>query len=225
MTTRGRTKTYKNCKEKFKERKTDSNERWREKKFCGRDCHYEFKRSSQVCPKCGKEFKVAKSHSDRRNFCSKECYHKDKRENAKEYPGIFEQGHQGYITKYWQGKEFSKEHKQKISNALSGINRSDEYIENNLSGESHWNWQGGISYKKYPNDFNPKLKREIRKTTCFRCQNCGKTQEQNLKVSDKKLEVHHIDEDKKNSSKSNLVALCTECHAKHHNSSNFKLIL
>lgn len=136
---------------------------------------------------------------------------------------MFEEGHEGYDTSPWQGKELSEQHKQNISQGLKGLTRSDEYIEENLLGENHWNWQGGRSYEEYPTDFNPKLKRGIRRRNCFRCKNCGKPQEDNIDEFGKKLEVHHLDEDKNNTGEDNLVALCTKCHSRHHNSDNFRI--
>lgn len=59
-----------------------------------------------------------------------------------------------------------------------------------------------------------KLKESIRKRDNYICQECGKTQEQNLKEVDRKLEVHHIDGDDTNNVLKNMIALCKSCHSK-----------
>lgn len=58
------------------------------------------------------------------------------------------------------------------------------------------------------------LKEEIRKRDNYTCQKCGKTQEQNLKEMDKKLDVHHIDGDDTNNIEENMITLCKSCHSK-----------
>ena len=55
-----------------------------------------------------------------------------------------------------------------------------------------------------------KLRNEIRKRDNYTCQECGKIQNE-LK---RKLEVHHIDYNKKNCSIFNLITLCRSCHSK-----------
>lgn len=75
-------------------------------------------------------------------------------------------------------------------------------------GKSHHGWQGGISFEPYGIEFNEELKEEIRKRDNYICQECKYTQEQ----LGYKLPVHHIDYDKKNNKKENLISLCRPCH-------------
>ena len=63
-----------------------------------------------------------------------------------------------------------------------------------------------MRYKNFTN----KLKDEIRERDNCSCQVCGKTQED----LDYKLDVHHIDYNRKNSTPENLVAVCRSCHTK-----------
>lgn len=175
------------------------------------------------CKVCGKVFdEVYPSVKDKYSYCSSECRKKHFNNNSEKF-NLFEEGHEGYDTSPWQNKELSEEHKKSISDGLQGLKRSEEYVKQNLAGENHWNWQGGKSYEEYASTFNPMLKRKIRKNNCFRCKNCGKPQHDNIDECGKKLEVHHLDEDKDNNSEDNLIPLCTECHTRHHNSSGFKL--
>lgn len=58
------------------------------------------------------------------------------------------------------------------------------------------------------------LKESIRKRDGYKCQKCGKTQEQNLKEINKKLSVHHIDGDDTNNVEENMITYCNSCHGK-----------
>lgn len=71
-------------------------------------------------------------------------------------------------------------------------------------------WKGGKSFEPYPTEFTLSLKEEIRERDNRTCQFCGITEEE----LDRRLDVHHIDGDKKNCSITNLVALCHSCNMK-----------
>ena len=85
--------------------------------------------------------------------------------------------------------------------------------------EKNGNWKDGASFKPYSLEFNEELKEIIRKSSAYKCSKCGISQE----VLSEKLIVHHIDEDKMNSSLNNLVAVCRHCHAAIHNKTRFAL--
>jgi len=71
--------------------------------------------------------------------------------------------------------------------------------------EKHYNWQNGKSFEKYGCYFTNKLKQEIRKRDNYKCYICK---------LNKKLDIHHIDYNKKNCDKNNLIGLCKSCHMK-----------
>lgn len=71
-------------------------------------------------------------------------------------------------------------------------------------GEQNPNWNDGVSFILYPQEFNKHLKTQIRKRDKFVCQLCYKNG----------WEVHHIDYDKKNCNPLNLITLCKSCHSK-----------
>jgi hypothetical protein len=71
-------------------------------------------------------------------------------------------------------------------------------------------WIDGRSFAPYPLEFNDALKESIRKRDNFTCQNCGIKE----RVYYRKLDVHHIDYNKCNCKKSNLITLCFECNIK-----------
>ena len=63
---------------------------------------------------------------------------------------------------------------------------------------------------------NKKLKEEIRRRDKYICQECGKTQEQSLIETNRKLDVHHRDGDDTNNAEENMTTLCCSCHRKLH---------
>ncbi len=98
---------------------------------------------------------------------------------------------------YWKGKKLSKEIIKKIKE-----NHAD------VKGDKNGNWQGGISFLPYAPEFNKPLKQSILERDDYICQcpDCmGKS---------KKLDIHHIDYDKKNNMPENLITLCGSCHTK-----------
>ena len=95
------------------------------------------------------------------------------------------------------GKPFSEEHKK---NLQLGARR----------GENHPMWKDGRSKVYYGDDFTVQLKSEIKKRDSYQCKKCFK------KPSWTKLIIHHIDYNKKNSTKQNLITLCKQCHVHHH---------
>ena len=80
--------------------------------------------------------------------------------------------------------------------------------------EKHYNWRGGISKEPYSFAFTEKLKERIRQRDKYVCQNCSKIQKQELIEIKRKLSIHHIDYDKNNCKKNNLVSLCYSCNTK-----------
>ncbi len=79
-----------------------------------------------------------------------------------------------------------------------------------LAGEKHYFWQGGKSFEEYGVKFNNKLKEFIRTRDKYSCRECGISQ----KKLSRKLDVHHIDYDKKHNETNNLISLCNVCHSK-----------
>lgn len=80
--------------------------------------------------------------------------------------------------------------------------------------ENNPNWQGGIYNDPYPINFNTELKREIRDRDNHTCQLCYLSEEEQLLVLNKVLAVHHINYNKENCNKKNLITLCDKCNLK-----------
>ncbi len=72
------------------------------------------------------------------------------------------------------------------------------------------NWRNGASFKPYGYKFNNVLKEQIRERDSRVCQICDKTEE----VNGRKLDIHHINYNKQNNNKDNLISLCHICHMK-----------
>lgn len=113
------------------------------------------------------------------------------------------------------GKQHTEEHKSKVSKAKKGKKRSEE-VKQSISrtkkgkyiGELSSNWQNGISFLPYSPEFNKELKRFILERDNYTCQ-CP-----DCEYKSTKLDIHHIDYDKKNSKLENLITLCAKCHSK-----------
>jgi 5-methylcytosine-specific restriction endonuclease McrA len=78
--------------------------------------------------------------------------------------------------------------------------------------KNHPNWQDGKSFENYPQKWTEELREQIRKRDDYTCQNCGITEEEHLIVVGRMLDVHHIDYNKQNCNKDNLITLCNNCN-------------
>lgn len=76
--------------------------------------------------------------------------------------------------------------------------------------ENNPNYIHGGGYEPYTKEFNKTLKEQIRTSDNRMCMICGKNEKQLIR----KLDVHHIDYDKENLKKKNLISLCQKCHLK-----------
>lgn len=78
------------------------------------------------------------------------------------------------------------------------------------SGERNHNYTGRNG--KYPDIWTPELKARILERDGGKCVVCGYV----TRDDERKLHIHHIDEDKENCSDHNLVSLCNPCHISIH---------
>ena len=83
-----------------------------------------------------------------------------------------------------------------------------------FQGKNHPNWQGGLDKYGYPSYFNEELKLKIRIRDNFECQNCHMTEEEHLIVLGRNLNIHHIDYNKENCEKTNLITTCQQCNVR-----------
>lgn len=112
------------------------------------------------------------------------------------------------ISQGGRGKKRSLETRQRISKAFRGKNNPMFGCKKHLNP----NWQGGKSFEIYPLEFNDEVKELIRKRDNYKCKLCNKSQKKDSKNFNRKLSIHHIDYNKKNCIKNNLISLCFKCH-------------
>jgi len=97
-------------------------------------------------------------------------------------------------------KKHSEETKMKISKANKG--------------ELSSNWLGGKSFEPYSPKFNKEFKTIIKLRDNFCCLNCGLSEQTHIILKRKRMTVHHIDYDKKNTCLQNCCTLCNYCNSK-----------
>lgn len=111
----------------------------------------------------------------------------------------------------------SEESKKKISNSLQGFKHSNETKEKmsksklgKYCGGNNSNWKGRNNLSKYGKGWTDRLKEKIKQRDNYKCQNSD------CSNKSKRLEVHHIDFEKKNNEEGNLITLCSICHKNVH---------
>jgi hypothetical protein len=155
------------------------------------------------CSYCNKNIWRRKSKIRKKfNFCNRKCLSE-------------------FMTNF-QNLWFTKDKEKKTSMALKGRKLSLEHrlkISKNKRGKGEGkqnpNWRNGISsfYKDYTLKYK-KIRDFIRKRDNYKCQVCFKEQ------YTRQLIVHHIDFNKKNDNKNNLLSVCHVCHRKMHKRKN-----
>lgn len=200
-------------------------------KFCSKKCHYNFRRKpkdedklrredmhgpkhprwvgSKLCKHCGKELLDRKSR--RCGYCSDEC---QVAFNARS------RSHRGNKSSTWKGGPYEDLYckycgkqiltKKRVKRVFCSRKCMGKWQSENKSGENSWSYKGGPKTSDYPAEFNPQLRRKVRKRDGYSCQIC------HFKLKTGGLDVHHIDEDKENSSMDNLITLCRSCHRRVH---------
>lgn len=103
--------------------------------------------------------------------------------------------------RYWLKKNGIPRRKQKDSLAISG----------SAKGDKNPAWKGGIAKWDYSRDWKA-VCREIKNRDKWTCRRCGE-QRKHWGIH---LHVHHIDGNKFNNDESNLISLCSKCHALAH---------
>jgi 5-methylcytosine-specific restriction endonuclease McrA len=116
-------------------------------------------------------------------------------------------------------------HNQKNREAHVGKKRkpfSDSWRENlrksqkiRVENRIHNFWVDGRSSRDnpYSEDWSETLRESIRQRDSHICRECGIHQDELVEMP-YKLDVHHIDYDKKNCNPTNLITLCRRCHTK-----------
>jgi len=152
------------------------------------------------CLKCGKQLQ---------SYGAKRCYGCNTKNNHK--IGIYSYKHYGV------GFPNCIDCGKKLGHYNSTRCRKCFGIKNGIhqQGENNPNYIHGQGRGKYSLEFRPGLKQEIRERDNFTCKCCG-LKELNNKRGNKQinLTVHHIDYNKENCKKKNLVSVCIGCNSK-----------
>jgi hypothetical protein len=99
----------------------------------------------------------------------------------------------------------------KMCHICSALNNPNQFRG---IGKLNGRYINGESKLPYPIKFNDSLKEQIRNRDNHTCQNCGMTEEEQVKKIGRILHVHHIDYDKDNCKPSNLITTCNDCNLK-----------
>lgn len=83
-----------------------------------------------------------------------------------------------------------------------------------LRGPNHPCWKGGYAGGIYSPEFNPRLKKKIKLRDNYTCQICSFYGKGGKKATGRRMCVHHINYNKQDSRKCNLILLCNACHLK-----------
>jgi len=159
------------------------------------------------------------------HFCSQDCFKKWKKSNNRLVKFLTK----SYLFyQYWnlqktcnQIAKIIKCSYQTINDYMKKLNiplrtRSESKIGkfNGMFGKLgllHPNYIPNIS-RIYPIAFNLHLKEEIRHRDNYECRLCHLKEKEHIKKYKQLLNIHHIDYDKTNYQKENLVTLCRKCH-------------
>lgn len=190
------------------------------RKFCSSKCygrwlsrnkrrenHPNWNQTVLKCLQCGNEFEIILSQVKKgRKFCSNTCYHQWQRASnmRKEKSPRWKGGKTEMICEEC-GKLFAAYKygaKRFCSRACAYL-----WISKTNRGENHPRWLGGIS--QYGPGFDHEFKDSIRYRDEYTCAICGKIQ-----AKSRAFPVHHIDYDKHNHSRYNLITLCASCHGR-----------
>lgn len=187
----------------------------RNRLYCGRSCqaksvkHTDI-RSISKCLICKKEFK----HYGERILCSRECTAK--------YLAISRIGENNPAFKRNKEKNKCLYCKKEFEYSRCGLHCNQVRVFCSLACAHRIDLRGvplTCLGKRYPSEFNAKLKTTIRDRDNHECQLCGAVE------VDKTHHVHHIDYNKSNLDHDNLITLCEKCHNITHHGRTFWQII
>ncbi len=173
---------------------------------CGQESKSQLKNGKWCCSKSQNACKYIREKNRKSTIGKKHT--KETREKismimtGKKYKERSEE-HRKNLSKSNTGKKQTKEHTEKIRLANKGIPRPS------FCGERNPAWKGGVQHDLYCSQWRDKqYKESIKERDEYTCLNpeCSKTTS--------KLNIHHIDYNKKNCRPLNLITICVSCNAK-----------
>jgi hypothetical protein len=202
-----------NCGEEFEVCPSIADER----KHCSQECMgdtYSEKYIGENNPFYGENHSEEIKNKLSRDNIGKEPWNKGKDFMAGKDNPNWQGGKEKIICEYCDDEYKRRPSIAKNSRFCSNECHSNWKREHYTKGGLSHVWKGGISKEPYPFGFNEKLKKRVRKKFGKACVLCGLSQKEQIEEYNRKLSIHHIDYNKKNISKENLVSLCTRCHCK-----------
>lgn len=210
----------KQCEEEFEVIPSRANKA----KFCSCKCHglwnSENRRGENsanwrggnaklICEQCEKEFEVIPARTDKARFCSYECRDQENSKSrcGENHPRWREKD--GLICEYC-GEEFEAIPSHASRRRFCSYGCWNQWRSENQCGENNPNWQGGTSFKPYTAEWTEELKEEIRRRDKYTCAMSNEVWQSNQPT----FHVHHIDGNKKNCARRNLITLTPNNHAK-----------
>lgn len=97
---------------------------------------------------------------------------------------------------HWIGRKHTQEERDRIGRAISG--------------SKNGRWNGGTANLPYTYEFIKYLRKQIHQEYKDRCALCSR------ECSGKSGHIHHIDYDRENNVRENLILLCSRCHGRTH---------
>jgi len=188
--------------------------------FCSRKCRGIGQRGKnnpawknswiKTCQNCSKKYRYKNSKG--KKFCSQKCM------------GEYKSKKNSIIKKCgYCGRKIKIVLANNTRYNFCDKNCFNKFHSLQMSGKNNPNWIGGIGKLPYKWDFNNKLKDKIRKRDKLCCRLCGICEKEIIRKKGCGLAVHHIDYNKKNNNKNNLISLCNKCHGyTHYNRSKWK---
>ncbi|HAS92258.1 MAG TPA: hypothetical protein DCS12_08515 [Clostridiales bacterium] len=153
---------------------------------------------TKKCKQCNKEFKVHNYRKDTAFFCSISCSKK----------GQTAWNKSNLINKCEIcGNNFNVYPAIKDSKYCSHNCYWKSLIGKHFTNSGQFKKTGRV-ITLYSDEWNKNLRILIRQRDNYTCQICGDIQD------NRAFSVHHIDYNKKNCNKNNLITLCTSCHSK-----------
>ena len=180
------------------------------------------------CANCNKMFEIkqcyynaAKKRHQKNFVCSKQCQKQlhSKRMKGTNNPNFGNPKNMKGKNhpRYKDGRSFEVLYCQDCGKQLCSTAYTHQTKYCNICkqlGAKNPNYIDGRSYYADPSEFSRKLKAEIRKRDNYTCQLCHISEKEYKKEFKRVLDIHHIDYNRLNNKKSNLITLCNICNNK-----------
>src|ERR1700738_2710654 len=182
--------------------------------FCSHKCHGDSIKGKnhplyrghvkKSCVVCNKVFSVEKRRKNTAIVCGRSCHNKWMKDNHPRRQPRFKK-ECGFC-----GMGMSILKRDMDREMYCSRNCANKAHSERMKGEKSPNYVNGSCLEEYSKKF-VKLRKSIRAREGFCCFLCEKAEKDNGQG----LDIHHVDYDKANDCRKNLVGLCKGCHSSH----------